>query len=116
MTGNDRGHGRENEEHCPSWCVAEHEHQGDDHQRWHFSTCHELQLSELAGPVESEGPRVEVSLPFDVCLERPWGAKTTYVLIGVGAEQARTFCLTLESADRLAAAMSEVASDARRRG
>lgn len=105
----------ESEECCPSWCVAEHDYQGELHQRWHFSSCRELALSELTRPSGMEGPGVEVALAFDVCLERPWGVDTTYVLVGVGAEQARTFCLTIESAERLAMAMCEVASTARLR-
>lgn len=99
---------------CPSWCIAEHEHQGNETQRWHHSACTELPLVELAhASAEPTAGLVNVALPFDVALEQPWGSPSTYVLLGVGLEKARTFCLTLESAERLIVAMQDATRVAR---
>lgn len=93
---------------CPSWCVADHEHQGNETQRWHYSACTELPLVELAhASKESAAGLVDVAVPFDVALEQPWDSHGTYVLLGVGSEKVRTFCLTLESAERLIAALED---------
>lgn len=98
------------QEKCPPWCVADHEHQGDVDQRWHYSACVELPLVELAPLGDAMGGKlVDTAVVFDVGLERPWGSTATYVLLGVGAERARTFCLTLESTERLVAAVQDVA-------
>ncbi|MCJ1707123.1 hypothetical protein [Microbacterium sp. VKM Ac-2923] len=105
----------DNEEHCPPWCLADHEHQGDADQRWHYSVCIELPLVELAPSDGVPGAKLtDTALSFDVGLERPWGSTATYVLLGVGAERVRTFCLTLESTERLVAAVKDVARIARR--
>lgn len=94
-------------EECPPWCQADHEHQGDEPERWHHSAVSELPLVELAR-VSGRSDRgvVDVAVAFDVALEQPWGSPNAYVLLGVGAERARTFCLTLESAERLIAALT----------
>ena len=73
-------------------------------------------LVELARPSgQADGAIIDVALPFDVALEQPWGSPSTYVLLGVGSERQRTFCLTLESADRLIAAMRDAVRLARGR-
>ncbi|OZD55562.1 hypothetical protein CH252_06825 [Rhodococcus sp. 06-1477-1B] len=58
---------------------------------------------------------VDVAVAFDVALEQPWGSPNTYVLFGVGSERTRTFCLTLESAERLIAAVENAVHTGRGR-
>ncbi|MDQ1084688.1 MULTISPECIES: hypothetical protein [Microbacterium] len=108
MTVGDAVDDTDKEERCPPWCVADHQHQGNADQRWHYSACVELPLVELAplGGVPGE-KLVDTAVAFDVALERPWGSTTAYVLLGVGSERVRTFCLTLESAERLVAAVQD---------
>lgn len=91
---------------CPSWCQADHEHQGHEPERWHHSAVTELPLVELAHVSDQPSSgMVDVAVAFDVALEQPWRSPKTYVLLGVGSERTRTFCLTLESAERLIAAL-----------
>lgn len=99
---------------CTAWCVANHEHQGTGSERWHHSTPRELPLIELARATDQTGLEMtDVAILFDVILEQPWDSTGTYVLLGVGLEKVRTFCLTLESAERLIVTMQDVVRVAR---
>lgn len=101
---------------CPAWCVADHEHQGTGSERWHHSAPLELPLVELAQATDRIGHQMmDVAVAFDVALEQPWESAATYVLLGVGSEKIRTFCLTLESTERLIAAMQNAVRVARGR-
>ena len=102
---------------CPSWCQADHEHQGDESDRWHHSAVTELPLVELTRATDQPcGKMADTAVAFDVALEQPWGSPSTYVLLGVGAERQRTFCITLESAERLIAALEDTVRIGRAQG
>ncbi|MEV7828374.1 DUF6907 domain-containing protein [Microbacterium enclense] len=99
---------------CPAWCVADHEHQGTGAERWHHSAPLELPLVELARVTNQTSLEMtDVAILFDVALEQPWESTGTYVLLGVGTEKVRTFCLTLESTERLIVAMQDAVRVAR---
>lgn len=107
--------GNERSSACPAWCVADHEAQGKELDQWHHSAPVELPLVEMGRAAGQAGQAMtDVAVAFDVALERPWGSPTTYILLGVGSQRTRTFCLTLESAERLVIALKDAALTARR--
>ena len=61
----------------------------------------ELPLVELTRPTgHPSGKMADTAVAFDVALEQPWGSPNIYVLIGVGAQRARTFPVPIHPAMR----------------